>query len=415
MTIAATNFLSAMTGGAPTAGAATAPVAAFLDAIESALADPGAAPLAETAFPAAPQPVLPTGLVGEVALGGSEIAPRAKTPTVSTAETMQPVVFAKQAPPDPLAAIVSDPIKLTVCVSVEPTEEPQVALLKDLPFAELPLVAEDIEEVVIGSPEPPLPNIVKGEAGFPVAAPWSRHASNIPAPVVASGSPEIAQASPSSSGSPSTADARIDAPQASASPAATPAFADRLPVAVTSSPAPEGASIATVQSAPIDARPTAVSAEPGLRAAPPEQPIVNARSGQIGREMGVEIARHLSAGGDELTVRLNPAEMGRIEVRLSFDEGGTLRAVVAAESAAALDMLRRDSADLGRALTDAGVRADAQSFRFDSRSNGGEGSQFWQRQQQGGRQRGNAAADHAHTIDPVYRPLRASGRIDLLA
>lgn len=130
--------------------------------------------------------------------------------------------------------------------------------------------------------------------------------------------------------------------------------------------------------------------------------------------MGVEIARHLSAGGTELTVRLNPAEMGRIEVRLSFDDGGTLRAVVAAESAAALDMLRRDSADLGRALTDAGVRADAASFRFDSRSGGGEGGQFWQRQQQG-RQRGRSATEESPASEPVHHNVRPSGRIDLMA
>ena len=132
--------------------------------------------------------------------------------------------------------------------------------------------------------------------------------------------------------------------------------------------------------------------------------------------MGVEIARRVLAGGDELTVRLNPIEMGRIEVRFSFDEGGALRAVVAAESVAALEMLRRDSADLGRALSDAGVRADAQSFRFDSRSGNGDANQFWQRQQQGG---GNSRASSHETAgnepDPIYRSLRTSGQIDLMA
>ena len=133
--------------------------------------------------------------------------------------------------------------------------------------------------------------------------------------------------------------------------------------------------------------------------------------------MGVEIARRVSAGRDEVTIRLNPVEMGRIEVRMSFDDSGSLRAVVAAESPVALDMLRRDAADLTRALTDAGIRSDGQSFRFDSRS-GGDG-QSWQRQQSGSEQRSGdgrfASPDAPEGDEPQYRPLRSSGQIDLMA
>ena len=81
-------------------------------------------------------------------------------------------------------------------------------------------------------------------------------------------------------------------------------------------------------------------------------------------------------------------------------------------------MLRRDSADLGRALTDAGVRADAGSFRFDSQSNGREGGQFWQRQQAAngrGRPSGSGGADSLVDPEPVYRALRTSGRVNLVA
>jgi flagellar hook-length control protein FliK len=150
--------------------------------------------------------------------------------------------------------------------------------------------------------------------------------------------------------------------------------------------------------------------------AAPNAPVVDARSGTIGRDMGVEIARLLTAGRDELTVRLNPAEMGRVEVRMGFDENGSIRAVVAAESPAALDLLRRDAGDLARALGDAGIRSDAQSFRFDARS--GDGGQSGQRSPHGGRH----PNDHLRSphLDgdqdtPVYHPLRTSGRVDLMA
>jgi flagellar hook-length control protein FliK len=137
--------------------------------------------------------------------------------------------------------------------------------------------------------------------------------------------------------------------------------------------------------------------------------------------MGVAIARHvLTDGGDAMTVRLTPADMGRIEITLSFDDSGTLRAVMAADSPAALDMLRRDSADLGRALTDAGVRSDGASLRFDTRSsdgggNGGSAGQFWQRRQDARAGNENADVEPSAQTNPTYRPLRTSGRVDMIA
>lgn len=149
------------------------------------------------------------------------------------------------------------------------------------------------------------------------------------------------------------------------------------------------------------------------------EPVVAARPGHIGREVGVEIARRLSSGGDELVVRLVPAELGRIEVRMTFDERGGLRAVIAADSPAALEMLRRDSADLSRSLSDAGVRSDAQSLSFQTDGNGSGGN----RQQRSAwiEADGKSHRDAGHGFfaddaEPLsYRQLRTSGRYDLLA
>ena len=166
--------------------------------------------------------------------------------------------------------------------------------------------------------------------------------------------------------------------------------------------------------ASLGAMPAAVHAEKAQ-----DMPSVAAQPGRVGHDLGVHVARRVIDGGSELTVRLTPAGMGRVEVRMAFDESGTLRATVAAERPAALDMLRRESADLGRALNDAGVRADVQSFRFDTRT--GDGSQTGQRngaQQDGGRQKPDAGQAYAADLpasEPVYRTLRTSGRVDLMA
>jgi len=147
------------------------------------------------------------------------------------------------------------------------------------------------------------------------------------------------------------------------------------------------------------------------------EPSISARHGEIGRALGIEVARRVLEGGEELRVRLNPGEFGRVEVNIAFDDSGTLRATVHAENPAALDILRRDSADLGQAMGDAGVRADAQSFRFESRADGQQ-----RQQQQAQRQFEPSGSTTPFMDDPLpeaalaaYRPVRTPGRVDLLA
>lgn len=160
----------------------------------------------------------------------------------------------------------------------------------------------------------------------------------------------------------------------------------------------------------------ATGASPSTPAAPvAQEPVVVTRAGQFGHAMGVEIARKVEAGEETLRVRLNPDNLGRIEVTLAFDDGN-LKATVRAESQRALDLLRQDMPDLARTLDQAGIRTDAQSFRFEARADTGSG------QQQGGgqQQRGNnPQQQHAHADDlepaPAYRAIRGDGQVDLLA
>jgi flagellar hook-length control protein FliK len=147
-----------------------------------------------------------------------------------------------------------------------------------------------------------------------------------------------------------------------------------------------------------------------------ESPIVKAQPGQLGHEIGVQIAHRVAAGGDELIVRLDPPTLGRIEVRMTFDDRASLRAVFTADSAPALDMLRRDGADLTRALSDAGIRSDAQTLRFDSRGgdSGGQPRHAWHKPDpRSGAFAGNEPA--TDTTELSYRNVRTSGRYDLMA
>jgi hypothetical protein len=132
---------------------------------------------------------------------------------------------------------------------------------------------------------------------------------------------------------------------------------------------------------------------------------------QLARDVGRAMARQLGAAGNEVHIRLDPAQLGRIDVRLSFDDLGTLRAVVGAETAQVLDLLRRDSADLGRAMADAGVRSDSQSFRFEDR--GGDARQDRPQPQ---RPRGAKHDDRPDTpAADRFQPLRWRGQMNVIA
>lgn len=145
------------------------------------------------------------------------------------------------------------------------------------------------------------------------------------------------------------------------------------------------------------------------------EPRVSTHAGRLSHEFSLEITKRIQAGATELTVRLDPAELGRVEVKLGFDDGGVLRSVVAAESPAALEMLRREAGDLSRALADAGVRTDANSFSFgrERSGHGQDGQGQWDGKRRARADKNDPFAPLADSVSPELRV--AAGRIDIVA
>lgn len=139
---------------------------------------------------------------------------------------------------------------------------------------------------------------------------------------------------------------------------------------------------------------------------------VTARPEQIARDAGLAIVHRIRQGGEDLMIRVAPAELGVIDVRLSFDDQGSVRAVFAADSPAVVDLLRSASADLGRAVSQGGVPTDAASFRFESRGDGRGQQQHHAPPQPRWAERDDDPDD---TSAPVFRPLRWRGGVDLRA
>ena len=69
-------------------------------------------------------------------------------------------------------------------------------------------------------------------------------------------------------------------------------------------------------------------------------------------------------GTDRITLQLQPADLGRIDIKLNLSGDGKVQGTVVASSQATLDMLVKDSRSLERALQDAGLSADPGSLQF---------------------------------------------------
>lgn len=86
--------------------------------------------------------------------------------------------------------------------------------------------------------------------------------------------------------------------------------------------------------------------------------------GGANEQVAVQIRRAVASGNDRISIRLHPAELGRVQVRLEVGDDGQVRALITAERAETLDLMQRDQRGLERALQDAGLKTDSSSLSF---------------------------------------------------
>jgi flagellar hook-length control protein FliK len=91
--------------------------------------------------------------------------------------------------------------------------------------------------------------------------------------------------------------------------------------------------------------------------------------------LAVEIAAHAQAGKNRFEIRLDPPELGRINVRLEVDHDGKVTSHLVADRQETLDMLRRDAPALERSLQDAGLKTGDNALQFSLRDQGAFGGQ----------------------------------------
>jgi flagellar hook-length control protein FliK len=139
-------------------------------------------------------------------------------------------------------------------------------------------------------------------------------------------------------------------------------------------------------------------------------------------QVAVHVRKAVDDGQNQITIRLNPTELGRIDVKLEVGRDGTLRASFAAEQAHTLEALRNDSRQLERALQEAGLKPDAGGLNFSMRGDNRENAQAFAdmgREQRGRANWNDGTADNSASAAPApiqanYRAARrAAGGLDL--
>lgn len=132
-------------------------------------------------------------------------------------------------------------------------------------------------------------------------------------------------------------------------------------------------------------------------------------------QLAFEVARQATDGNTRFQIRLDPAELGRVDVRLDIDASGKVHARLTVEKAETLDLMQRDQRGLEKALQQAGLDGAKTNLEFSLKQNpfnggqqgqdgNGRGSRF-----SGGEAPADAEEVPAPTINLYRGSLTASG------
>ena len=114
--------------------------------------------------------------------------------------------------------------------------------------------------------------------------------------------------------------------------------------------------------------------------------------------LAVEIAASAKSGKSRFEIRLDPAELGRIDVRIDVDRNGQVTSHLTVEKPETLAMLRQDAPQLQRALEDAGLKTGDGGLQFSLRD-----------QSSSGQNNGNESRPQRAAADRQRRRHRSGG------
>lgn len=80
--------------------------------------------------------------------------------------------------------------------------------------------------------------------------------------------------------------------------------------------------------------------------------------------IAMQMNKHIQKGISNFEIRLDPAELGRVDVKMEISADGRLTAHMVVENPETLDLLRKDAQALEKALSDAGLDMDEEGMTF---------------------------------------------------
>lgn len=137
-------------------------------------------------------------------------------------------------------------------------------------------------------------------------------------------------------------------------------------------------------------------------------------------QVAFEVVRQFNQGNSRFLIRLDPPELGRIDVRMQVDGDGNVHTRMTVERAETLDLMQRDQRSLEKALAQAGLDSSKTSLEFSLRQNPfardgqnpqqqGNGSPF----SRGDTAGSEAAPEIESTTTTQYRGTASAGGVNL--
>jgi len=86
--------------------------------------------------------------------------------------------------------------------------------------------------------------------------------------------------------------------------------------------------------------------------------------------LNIQLQNNINSGMNSMTFQLQPADLGKLNVKLSFAKDGSVKAHMTVDKPETLALLQKDSHHLQRALQQSGLDVDENSISFDLNQQG---------------------------------------------
>jgi flagellar hook-length control protein FliK len=140
--------------------------------------------------------------------------------------------------------------------------------------------------------------------------------------------------------------------------------------------------------------------------------MVPPQAGELAQQVTVAIRKGTTEGTSQMHIKLNPVELGGIDIRMEVDADHHVRAILTIEKPETYDLLHKDAQHLQKLLEESGLKlADANAIQYEQRSsslaNNTNSNQDWLSSGWFG-QEGGQAGRHAQN-DSGYTAARHPG------